>query len=109
MKQIRAIVRDELRELLDEVKAERRQAAEEHKANETAAANLKRDVTNAIATLLQQHSKENAKTLENGIGRAQSSAATSAQTAMKSIVGPAADAAVRAQMETSVVPKMEQA
>ena len=117
MKQIRAIVRDELRELLDEVKAERRQAAEERKAdmervrkaNETAAANLKRDVTNAIATLLQQHSKENAKTLENGIGRAQSSAATSAQTAMKSIVGPAADAAVRAQMETSVVPKMEQA
>ena len=90
MKQIRAIVRDELRELLDEVKAERRQAAEERKAdmervrkaNETAAANLKRDVTNAIATLLQQHSKENAKTLENGIGRAQSSAATSAQTAM---------------------------
>merc|ERR1719310_1287946 len=117
MKQIRAIVRDELRELLDEVKAERRQAAEERKAdreqvgkaNGTAAANLKREVTNAIATLLQQHSKENAKTLENGIGRAQSSAATSAQTAMKSIVGPAADAAVRTQMETSVVPKMEQA
>lgn len=117
MKQIRAVIRDELRELLDEVKAERLQAAEERKAdmerarkaNETAAANLKRDVTNAIATLLQQHSKENAKTLENGIGRAQSSAATSAQTAMKSIVGPAIDAAVRAQMETSVVPKMEQA
>ena len=72
MKQIRAIVRDELRELLDEVKAERRQAAEERKAdmervrkaNETLAANLKRDVTNAIATLLQQHSKENAKTLK---------------------------------------------
>ena len=87
MKQIRAIVRDELRELLDEVKAERLQAAEERKAdmervrkaNETAAANLKRDVTNATVTLLQQHSKENAKTLENGIGRAQSSAATSAQ------------------------------
>ena len=33
MKQIRAIVRDELRELLDEVKAERRQAAEERKAD----------------------------------------------------------------------------
>merc|ERR1712216_697546 len=108
MKQLRATFRNEVRD-------ERRLAAEERKAdmerarkaNETAAANLKRDVTNAIADLLQQHSVDNAKTLEAGIGRAQSVAATSAQTAMKSIVGPSIDAAVRAQMETSVVPKME--
>ena len=115
MKQLRATIRNEMRELLNEVRDERRLAAEERKAdmerarkaNETAAANLKRDVTNAIAALLQQHSVDNAKTLEAGIGRAQSVAATSAQTAMKSIVGPSIDAAVRAQMETSVVPKME--
>jgi len=115
LKLIREAIRSEMRELLDEVRAERRQAAEERKAdmerarkaNETAAANLKRDVTNAIATLLQQHAAESAKSLEAGIGRAQSVAATSAQTAMKSIVGPSIDAAVRAQMETSVVPKME--
>ncbi|OUS42309.1 hypothetical protein BE221DRAFT_105265 [Ostreococcus tauri] len=117
MKQIRAIIRDEMRDILDELRAERRKAAEERatdmerarKASEAAAANLKRDITSAIATLMQQHSVENAKTLEAGVGRAQSVAATSAQTALKSIVGPSIDGAVRAHMETSVVPKMEMA
>ena len=117
MKQIRAIIRDEMRDILDELRTERRKAAEERatdmerarKASEAAAANLKRDITSAIATLMQQHSVENAKTLEAGVGRAQSVAATSAQTALKSIVGPSIDGAVRAHMETSVVPKMEMA
>lgn len=115
IKQLRAAIRGEMQELLEEIRSERRQAAEERKAdmerarkaNETAAANLKRDVTNAIATLLQQHGDANAKTIEAGVARAQSVAATSAQTAMKSIVGPAIDSAVRAQMETSVVPRFE--
>lgn len=115
VKQLRSTIRSEMQSILDEIREERRLAAEERKmdmerarkANETAASNLKRDVTNAIAALLQQHSEANAKTLEAGIGRAQSVAATSAQQAMKSIVGPSIDAAVRSQMETSVVPKVE--
>lgn len=115
VKQLRAAIRSEMQELLEEIRSERRQAAEERKAdmerakksNETAAANLKRDVTNAIATLLQQYGESNAKTIEAGVARAQSVAVTSAQTAMKSIVGPAIDSAVRAQMETSVVPRFE--
>jgi len=124
--QLRAAIRDEMQGFLDDIRKERQKAEEDRKkdleamreANEMLMKILRQELSRktSMEELMSKAidevraaGAENTKKIEAGVARTQSAAATSAQTAVKSIVGPAIDAAVRAQMETSVVPRFESA